>query len=328
MAQSNVYDLDNVPFQYNNPVWAYCRFEVAVEDFRGARHCGNFARWDGKPEMNSILNAGRSLMHHPIARRQLMRTIWRIVRWQYLSRTQQVVPVEWIEGAKLSVSRGDKGATGNLYFGLHEFASMAFALHLLRPGDLFIDGGANIGSYTLLASVIAGAQTAAFEPDPETAGHLARHVRINGIESLTTLHETALGDRSDTVSFTTGLATMNRVEGGGQQRVPMIPLDSLELAPSLIKLDLEGGEIAALKGAARTLEQPNLLAVICEDNAPATAQVFAEIGFNRFRYAPFERLLEPEPRALWENGIFIRDIEAVRTRVVSAAQVSVYDELV
>ena len=278
--------------------------------------------------MNGILNAGRYLMHHPIARRQLTRTIWRIVRWQYLSRTRPVVTVEWIESAKLSVSRGDKGATGNLYFGLHEFAPMAFAVHVLRPGDLFIDGGANIGSYTLLASVIAGAQTAAFEPDPATARHLAEHVRINGIESLTTLHEAALGDRSDTVSFTSGLATMNHVEEGGAQAVSMIPLDSLGLAPSLIKLDLEGGERVALNGAGKTLEHPNLLAVICEDNAPATAQMFAEYGFNRFRYAPFRRLLEPEPRALWENGIFIRDIDAVRTRVDSAAKVSVYDELV
>jgi hypothetical protein len=48
---------------------------------------------------------------------------------------------------------GMTGATGNLYVGLHEFEEMAFLLHFLRPGDLFADVGANVGSYTILAAV-------------------------------------------------------------------------------------------------------------------------------------------------------------------------------
>jgi hypothetical protein len=36
--------------------------------------------------------------------------------------------------------------TGNIYCGLHEFADMGFVLHFLRPGDLFVDVGANIAA--------------------------------------------------------------------------------------------------------------------------------------------------------------------------------------
>jgi hypothetical protein len=43
-----------------------------------------------------------------------------------------------------------------IYCGLHEFTDMAFSLHFLSPEDLFVDVGADIGSYTVLASACAG----------------------------------------------------------------------------------------------------------------------------------------------------------------------------
>ena len=42
--------------------------------------------------------------------------------------------------------KGMTGASGNIYFGLHEFEEMGFLLHFLREEDLFIDIGAYIGS--------------------------------------------------------------------------------------------------------------------------------------------------------------------------------------
>ena len=62
--------------------------------------------------------------------------------------------------------------TGNIYCGLVEFADMAFVLHVLRAGDLFVDIGANAGAYTLLASSVAGAKTTCFEPAPATYARL------------------------------------------------------------------------------------------------------------------------------------------------------------
>jgi hypothetical protein len=70
----------------------------------------------------------------------------RFVLWQIVSRLRAEIEFEWIEGAKLIVSRGMTGATGNIYCGLHEFVEMGFVLHLLRPNDLFLDVGANMGA--------------------------------------------------------------------------------------------------------------------------------------------------------------------------------------
>lgn len=265
--------------------------------------------------MNALRRSGSFFLSHPIARRQPVRTIARIVRWQTISRLQAEVTLPWIEGTKLTASRGNRGATGNLYYGLHEFAPMAFTLHMLRPADVFVDGGANIGTYTLLASAIAGARTESFEPDPLSTDRLAAHIRQNGVTGQVTIHRAALGDRTGEVQFTAGLDTMNRVSSNGEQTVAMATLDSLALEPTLVKLDLEGGERAVVLGAGHTLRNPALLAIVCEDNAPEMAELLAEFDFERYCYDPFERRLKPEPRALPENGIFIRDIETVSSRV-------------
>ena len=114
------------------------------------------------------------------------------------------VEFPWIEGSKLIVRNGMAGATGNIYCGLHEFADMAFLLHFLRTGDLFVDVGANIGSYTVLATAVCGAQTIAAEPDPGTSHSLKRNVQANGIEQRVTLVEAALGSARGTARFSIG----------------------------------------------------------------------------------------------------------------------------
>ena len=68
----------------------------------------------------------------------------------------------------LIANAGMAGATGNIYVGLREFEDMAFLLHLLRPDDLFVDVGANIGSFTVLASGAVGARSLAIEPIERT----------------------------------------------------------------------------------------------------------------------------------------------------------------
>ncbi len=75
-------------------------------------------------------------------------------------------------GARMS------GATGNLGVGLHEFVDMAFVVHFLREGDLFLDIGANVGSFTVLAAGVARARSFAFEPIADTARDLRRNIAV------------------------------------------------------------------------------------------------------------------------------------------------------
>lgn len=190
-----------------------------------------------------MLNTIKFILNHPLNRGRSISTLARYASWQVRSRLQDEVVVDWIEGAKLVARNDMTGATGNIYCGLHEYADMSFILHLLRPGDLFVDVGANIGSYTVLASGVCGARTVAIEPDPGTVRHLQRNIATNELEGHVDLKMTAVGEENGTIAFTTGLDTMNRVAAAGDrdaQTVPLTRLDNLldGLSPLLIKMDV------------------------------------------------------------------------------------------
>ena len=99
---------------------------------------------------------------------------------------------------------------------------MGFLLHLLRPNDLFLDVGANIGSYAILAASVRRARAIAFEPDPDTARVLRRNIAINRLSALADVREAALGGVQGQVAFTVGLDTMNRVAGPSDQSVQLV----------------------------------------------------------------------------------------------------------
>lgn len=103
------------------------------------------------------------------------------------------------------------GATGNIYCRLHEYVDMRFVLDNLKPNDIFVDIGANVGTYTILASKVRGAKTISFEPDPQTARFLRRNIAVNGIASKVEAINAALGAESRVINFTVGLDTKNRV---------------------------------------------------------------------------------------------------------------------
>jgi FkbM family methyltransferase len=247
----------------------------------------------------------------------------RYIRWQIESRLFSEIDVQWIEGAKLIAKRGMTGATGNIYCGLHEFVEMAFLLHVLRPGDLFLDVGANVGSYTILASKVCGARTIAFEPDPDAAHALRRNIGANQIGDLAEIREVALGSWTGEARFTTGFDTKNHVarpEDKITRRVPIRRLDDLvEAAPTLIKLDAEGAEEDILAGASRVLEAHSLIALQSELCSDKVAETLTSLGFATVYYDPFERRLSSSPLDYrsW-NSLFIRSAETVLQRVRTA----------
>lgn len=281
----------------------------------------------------SFVNLANVIASHPLTRERKLQALHRIVRWQMLSRLRPELIVPWVDDARLAVSRGMTGATGNIYFGLHEFEDMAFLLHFLRPGDLFADVGANIGSYTILASAVCGARTVAFEPDPDTFAALTRNIALNRVGDLVDSREAALGSQVGSVSFTVGLDTLNRIatEAAGPARtVAMDTLDHAlnDLAPNLIKLDVEGFERDVLGGAERTLGDPELKAIITEDRSPLVVALLQTAKFAEYGYDPFTRRLRAVASGeRKQNALFVRDRDFVAQRLAAAKQVRVLDRL-
>src|SRR5262245_19141465 len=149
-----------------------------------------------------VREIARFLCNHPLTRDHRAAAFARRCRWQIAGRLRREVVVPWVGGIRLAARRGMTGATGNIYAGLHEFADMAFTLHFLRPDDLFLDVGANIGSYTLLASGVCKARTICFEPDPETITLLRRNIDLNGLHGRVVLESAAVGGEEGEVELT------------------------------------------------------------------------------------------------------------------------------
>jgi len=246
------------------------------------------------------------------------------------------VIVPWIGGLRLAMRRGMTSATANFYFGLHEFMSMGLMIHFLREGDVFVDAGANVGSYTLLGSGICGARTLAVEADPAVGRHLGRNVHLNHIDELVTISLVALGPHDGTTFFTTSLGSMNQVVSTGGEGVRVVPQRTLDSVvgvqyPAALKLDVEGYEEKVLCGAVHTLKSPTLKVIEIESTTPGTLGMLAENGFERAFYDPFTRALQRTPNELaysngkWtrSNEFYIRDWRSVEKRLVDALPVHV-----
>lgn len=284
--------------------------------------------------MSSLVVLAQFIANHPLTRDRKLHACGRFVRWQIESRFRDEVVVPWIEGTKLAVRRGMAGATGNIYCGLHEFQDMAFTLHFLRSDDLFVDIGANIGSYTILASGVCRAQTVAFEPDPGAFSTLCRNVALNRLNSLVTGHECAVGGNSGFAQFTVGLDTMNRVSNGAATRTRTVAMDTLDNAlvgknPSMLKLDVEGFESEVIKGAQSILDNPNLRAIITEDHSPLLAAALHKFGFTVFHYDAMTRSLSlKQHKYKSQNTLFLRGHEFVQERLLQAESVRIFDQFI
>jgi FkbM family methyltransferase len=239
------------------------------------------------------------------------------------------VIVPWVGGIRLAARRGMKGATGNIYAGLHEFADMAFTLHFLRPDDLFVDVGANIGSYTLLASGVCKARTISFEPDPQTMVLLRRNIDLNGLDGRVLLEQTAVGAEDGEVEFTLGRDTCNQVtqgKAGRTQRVSMRTLDTVAglTPPTMIKVDVEGYEAQVFRGAQAVLKSPLLKAVITEGQSTADTAPLLSAGFEEYEYDPFQRMLSRAARHRFgNNALFLRDSSFAAARLSAASSFQV-----
>jgi len=234
------------------------------------------------------------------------------------------------------------GATGNVYTGLHEFEDMAFILHCLRDGDLFVDIGANIGSYTVLVGGAVGAKCISIEPLPQTYEHLVDNIHLNGMTERVQAMNIGIGESEGVLKFTADRDTVNHVVSDNEANyadcteVSVQTLDSvLEGAePTVIKIDVEGFEANVIKGAGSVLSNDSLLAVLMELNGSGDRYGFDEMklhdtmlgyGFSPYAYCPFERKLVSLNGKNNDSGntLYLRNIEEVIERVKNAPKYNI-----
>jgi FkbM family methyltransferase len=207
--------------------------------------------------------------------RLLMRTRLRYLpgaRSAYEFAYKRLVPQEPVavecEGSWIYVDPRDIGVS--LYLiteGVYEPRLTEFLEEALGPGMTVVDGGANVGYFTLLAAKLVGesGRVFAFEPEPRNFDFLRRSVERNDARNIV-LTQSALSDRSGTAALFLDRSNFgepsfresNVSEPAGSVEVATVPLDEFLAKQAdphvdLIKLDTQGAEGLVLAGAERAL---------------------------------------------------------------------------
>ncbi len=289
-----------------------------------------------------MLHTLKFIISHPLNANHKVSSLRKFVQWQIKSRLFKGPFVHtFTENSHLFVSRGETGATGNIYGGLHEFYDMAFLLHLLRCGDLFVDIGANIGSYTVLSSAEIGANNIAIEPVPMTFERLIANLDLNKINHNVQALNIALGKEKGMIRFTQSYDTINHVATEQEINTIDVPVDTLDNIlqnknPILLKVDVEGFETEVLHGAHHSLQNESLKAIIIELNGSGRRYGYddqhihiklIDHGFKPFDYDPFNRQLTEKTSFGHANTLYLRDLANVASRVKSARKIKVANQL-
>jgi FkbM family methyltransferase len=209
------------------------------------------------------------LIHIPLAKRMY----YRIYSW---SRPQELTEID-VEGVQLWIEPSDQGiASFLLTSGSYEPFEVSVVQRLLRPGDCFIDVGAHIGYYTVIAAraVGPGGRVYAFEPAPRNFELLVRNVDVNIYQDRVTASCCAIGAESGSCRLYLNEDNQgdHRILANGHQRRSAIdvPLQTLDesidegVAVNLIKMDIQGAEFLALSGMSRLLSENADLAIALE----------------------------------------------------------------
>ena len=153
-------------------------------------------------------------------------------------------------------------ATHGAWLGTYEHRKQRLFAGTIQPGTVVFDLGANVGLYTLVAAVRTGpaGRVLAFEPVPRNIAFLRRHLEYNGASNVEVV-EAAVSDREGVAIFEMSVSpAMGRLGPTGTLTIPTVTLDEMVLRrgapmPDVMKIDIEGGERAALEGARILLER-------------------------------------------------------------------------
>lgn len=223
-----------------------------------------------------------------------------------------------------------------------EWQERRFLNTFLEPGDIFVDVGANIGLYTVIAAHLVGpaGHVFAFEPSPKTFERLRTNVELNGFANVS-CHQLALSHQSGQTLLNVSLdghdawnSLARPIAGStfGVQTITGIQWDAfarehrLTGQVTMMKIDIEGWETRMLQGACETLARPDapVLQVeftdqACQAAGSSCARVYGmleEFGYQMFVYDGFLKRLIPEP--LRETYPYLNVIAAKRPADVTA----------
>jgi FkbM family methyltransferase len=164
---------------------------------------------------------------------------------------------------------------------------------VLVPGSVFFDVGANLGFFTLLAARLVGpsGRVVAFEPHPDNLVALRANVELNDLANVVIVPKAVSdtsGERVFEMSEAATASVTNEVDVGARNTIGVAATSIDDFAsgpspvvPDMIKIDVEGHEIEALRGMSRTVESHRPV-IVCELHGTntAVAGLLQDLGYT------------------------------------------------
>jgi FkbM family methyltransferase len=266
-------------------------------------------------------------------------------QWKKMEQAGRVSFVHAIQpGVKMHFFLGNELSRA-LYAKDYEAEERHFHNTFLKPGDIYLDIGANMGLFSLIAARRVGAkgQVHAVEPCSATFRRLEENLRLNGLRNVRP-HQLAISDQPGKVDMTVsldGYDAWNSLASPASGRVlatesvtaarldDFIHQQGLEGRITMIKIDVEGWEAHVLAGGRETLSAPSapVLQVEFAEHAARAAgsspanlyQALTGLGYQMYRYDPRQRTLIPirldEISGPYTNLVAAKDSAAVIARL-------------
>ena len=250
----------------------------------------------------------------------LRRIVWRQFRRPFSS--------AWLDGLRVNLYPGNEMSRSIFVSGLYDPNELSLLKQILKPGMTFVDVGANVGLYTLFGARCVGpdGRVIAIEPSRREVGIVRGQVALNGLQNVTLL-PIAVSDREGEAELlvapleksghnTLGAFGFDTVLDH-RERVEMRRLDDVLREQGVervdvIKMDIEGAEEAALRGAVETLRRdgPVLFLELShrslqhqKSSSARLLGLLAELGYNVHGYEASTGLPSPEPRECSEENV-------------------------
>ena len=250
---------------------------------------------------------------------RMRRELWPLLRRPF--------SVPWLENSHLFLYPGNETSRSVFVTGRYEPNEFCLLQRILKPGMTFVDAGANMGLYSVFAARRIGPRgtVLAIEPSGREFEILLKNAKLNALSNLRTIHK-ALSDRVSEVELSvaplgkSGHNTLGAFAYDTQldhrERVQTEKLDDIVHSEGLghvdlIKMDIEGAEVAALRGAAETLNKfkPVLLIELSDralqHQGAKSAEVLALLeqhGYRIYCFDPATGLPVPlKPRTYFDS---------------------------
>lgn len=272
--------------------------------------------------------------------------IKRVKQWQAIINNKQNINMKIQRGVKLKLNF-DSALSKLIYCYNFELLERRFVNHFLRPGDIFVDVGANIGLFTTIAAKLVGKKglVYAFEPCSLTYARLKYNVKLNKFSNVK-CNQMALSDRNceqDMVLSLDGFDAWNSLakptagESFSSEVINTMRWDyfavqhDLQGKVTLMKIDVEGWETFVLSGGTQTLSRENAPTLLVEftEKAAKTAnsscqelyQKLEDLGYKMFVFNSESKKLIPytlQSDRNYINLIATKQPQMVETRLQTA----------